>query len=309
MKTQKTISNIQTNYEFCNHIRDNEALRASFHELTQKTFGFDFEQWYQKGHWRDQYIPHVLIDNGKVVSNVSVNLMHFVMDGESRNYIQLGTVMTDPDYRGRGLNKYIMERILQEYGDKTDGFYLFGNDSVLEYYPKFGFESTIEYEYSCLLTNKEDKKEESYKIEKTDISDEDACRKLYDTIKRLDNKRNLNDGFYMSDNLSLYQFWLPAEYEDSVYYIKETESYVLADVDKETLILHQIFAEEELDIEKLANAFGKEMKEVRFGYTPSDKSKCLVKEFKEEDSTLFIMGDKLKEDLEKKIHFPVMSHA
>lgn len=301
---------MKSKYEYICNIKDDEKLRASFNELTKKTFWFDFEDWYQKGHWQDKYIPHVLVDNGKVVSNVSVNLMQFVVDGERRNYIQLGTVMTDPDYRGQGLNQYIMERILEEYSGKVDGIYLFGNDSVLEYYPKFGFKSAMEYTYTCKWQRTQSvEREESYTIEKVDLSDEDACKKLYDTICECDGKENPNDGFYMCNNLGLYQFWLAAEYEQSVYRVPEIDGYVIADKAEKTLVLHQIIAKQMLNIEKFVNAFGEEITDIKLEYTPTNKEAYEVNEFKEEDSTLFVMGVQLEEDLDKKILFPIMSHA
>lgn len=87
------------NYKFTSTVRDDVVLRKSFNELTQQTFGFDFEGWYQSGHWGDMYIPHVLLDGEKVVSNVSVNIMKFAVSGTTKHYIQLGTVMTDSEYR------------------------------------------------------------------------------------------------------------------------------------------------------------------------------------------------------------------
>ena len=77
-------------------------------------------------------------DEGRVVSNVSVNRIRFDLGGKKKDYIQIGTVMTDEKYRGKGLNGQIMERVLKEYEGKADGIYLFANDSVLNYYPKFG---------------------------------------------------------------------------------------------------------------------------------------------------------------------------
>ena len=122
-------------YKYCTCVRGNDALRASFNELTRQTFGFDFVNWYEAGHWGDFYVPHVLLDGEKVVSNVSVNFMQFDLQGKKKNYIQLGTVMTDKNYRGQGLNRELMERILSEYEGKVNGIYLFGNDDVLDYYP------------------------------------------------------------------------------------------------------------------------------------------------------------------------------
>ncbi len=70
-------------YKYYNNIKDNDMLRESFNDLTSKVFGYDFSNWYAKGHWGDKYIPHVLVDdNNKVISNVSVNIMKFEDKGQ-----------------------------------------------------------------------------------------------------------------------------------------------------------------------------------------------------------------------------------
>jgi len=122
------------------------------------------------------YIPHVLADGERVVSNVSVNIMHFDICGAKKNYIQLGTVMTDSSYCGKGLNRYIMENILEEYKGNTDGIYLFANDTVLDYYPKFGFVPSKEYEYFMPCNNISDVK--PYVLEKMDMSQEIYSRRF-----------------------------------------------------------------------------------------------------------------------------------
>ena len=127
--------------------KDDSARLDSFNELTRKTFGFDFVKWHEAGHFGEMYVPHVIMDKDKVVSNVSVNRMQIDIGGNIKNYIQLGTVMTDEAYGKQGLNRKIMDFVLQEYADKVDGLYLFGNDSVRNYYPKFGFVPCEEYEY------------------------------------------------------------------------------------------------------------------------------------------------------------------
>lgn len=303
-------------YNYTCNVKDDDKLRESFNELTRKVFGFDFVDWYETGHWQDKYIPHVLVDNGKVVSNVSVNLMQFMVNGEKKNYIQIGTVMTDPDYRGQGLNRYIMEKILEEYRGKTDGIYLFGNDSVLEYYPKFGFRPQKEYEYKLCLSN--DAKQENSaclnkcRIEKVDLADEESSRKLYAAITECDGLavgQNPNDGFFMCDNLGLYQFWLAAEFASNLYYVPEAEAYVIAEVTEKTLLVHQIFGRNEVDMEKLADAFGAEITEVRLAFTPAEKKAYEEREYKEEDCTLFVMGEQLEAVLEERMKFPIMSHA
>lgn len=283
-------------------IRNNDKLRAGFNELTRATFGFDFVNWYEKGHWQDKYVPYVKVVDDKVVSNVSVNIIDFERNGEVKHLIQLGTVMTDENYRGQGLNRQIMEEILAEYQGKVDGIYLFGNDSVREYYPKFGFKPATEYEYS----KKVKPDAQGYEIVKVDLNEEEACKKLYAAI----GKKSVNDGFFMCDNLGLYQFWLVWS---EVYYVPEADAYVVAEAEDGVLQITQVFGETELDVDRFAVAFAKVSDEpvetIKLGYTPANKEGYTETVHKEEDCTLFVLGEGLEQLLEERLLFPVMSHA
>ncbi len=71
-------------------------------------------------------------------------IMKFVMinsNGEfvERTYIQIGTVMTRPEYRRRGLAGKLVKEIVKDYRDRCDGIYLFGNLSALDFYSELGF--------------------------------------------------------------------------------------------------------------------------------------------------------------------------
>ena len=297
-------------YEFGNKVRDNDTLRASFNELTRQTFGFDFVGWYEARQWGDFYIPHVLLDGEKVVSNVSVNIMQFDVQGVKKNYIQLGTVMTDNAYRGQGLNREIMERIMAEHKDKVDGIYLFGNDDVVSYYPKFGFKPAKEYEY--YLTCGDTSNVEVYVLEKVDMQDKAQAEKFYDFMCAYEvdaNKLNQNDAMYMNENVNLFQFWLGAGYGDCVYYLPETNAYAILEVDGGRVLICQIFGKAEVDILRLVKAIHPEYTEVVLGYTPVHKEKYSVREHKEEDCTMFIIGEDLACMEDEKIMFPVLSHA
>lgn len=297
-------------YNYCKNVKNNDILRTSFNELTQQTFCFDFVNWYEAGHWGDLYIPHVLLEGDKVVSNVSVNLMQFDIQGVKKNYIQLGTVMTDSAYRGQGLNREIMEHILAEYAGKVDGIYLFGNDDVTNYYPKFGFKPSKEYKY--YLPYESTEKVAAYVLEKVDMQDGAQAEKLYDfmrTYKVEPDCTNQNDAMYMSENVNLFQFWLGAGYGDSVYYIPEIRAYAIVETEGETVHICQIFGKQEADILRLAKALNENVAEVVLGYTPVHKEKFLVREHKEEDCTLFILGEDLQRVEREKMMFPVLSHA
>jgi len=304
------------NYTFSSSVRENDEQRTAFNKLTRKTFGFDFTDWYDAGHWGQLYIPHTLFDGDRAVSNISVNLMNFRIGDEKKTYIQLGTVMTDEAYRGQGLNRRIMERVLEEYERKVDGIYLFGNDSVLDYYPKFGFKAAKEYEY--YLTGEQLSAAGECRIQKADLSQKEQCEKLYDLICSCAELKSPNDGMYMSENLNLYQFWLAAGYGDSVYYLPKEETYVIAKLDGEVLRMHQLFGRNPVDIAGIARGLigvlakenaAAEAAEVVLGFTPASKELFCVREHKEEDCTLFVIGDDLQRVEREKLMFPVLSHA
>lgn len=297
-------------YQYLTSVRENDIIRKSFNELTRETFCFDFVDWYESGHWKELYIPHVLLHNNKVISNISVNIMQFDLCGQRKNYLQLGTVMTDSNYRGQGLNRWLMEQILQEFDGKVDGIYLFANDSVLNYYPKFGFQPSKEYEY--YLPNPKTKDITPYEIKKVDMTQEEQSNQLYNAIKNNSNPTNVpnqNDGFYMNENIGLYQFWLAAEYYNSVYYLPEKDVYFIAGREKQRLHIHQIFGKQEIEISRLMKAFGENIEEVILGYTPVHKEQFLIREHKEDDCTLFILGRDLRCIQTNKMIFPILSHA
>ena len=303
-------------YKLVTNVRDNERLRQSFNELTQKIYYFNFVNWYEKGFWGDKYIPHVLLDGDKVVSNISVNLMRFVVNGQVKNYIQLGTVMTDPAYRNQGLSRYIMEYILDEYREKADGIYLFGNDSVLEFYPKFGFCPIHEYEYSLNL-NKDslsttEKNLIKYQMEKLNLSDKSMEDKLYRDILEYETsnrKHNPNENLAMYDNIGLYQFWLASDYRDNVYYLPEEGAYILAFIESGILQVDQIISKQQIELPRLAVSFNEIPSKVKLGFTPAFPERYDVALHKVEDCTLFILGESLKKVESDRMMFPVISHA
>lgn len=297
-------------YSYSTLVKNNDLIRNSFQELTRQTFGFDFVDWYESGHWGELHIPHVLLDGEKVISNVSVNLMQFDICGQKKSYVQLGTVMTDLKYRGQGLNRWLMEQILQECKGKVDGIYLFANDSVLDYYPKFGFKSSKEYEY--YMDCDHIKHVNPYRFEIVDMSQNEQSERVYDVIRNYSSQgdsQNQNDGMYMSENIGLYQFWLAAEYGNNLYYLPENDIYVVANVEGQVLHIQQIFGKQPIEMERLVKTFGQDIHEAVLGYTPIKKEQFLVREHKEEDCTLFILGEDLQCIERNKMIFPVLSHA
>jgi GNAT superfamily N-acetyltransferase len=285
-------------YNYIKAYKDNDEMRKSLNELTGKTFGFNFENWYSNGFWGDKFIPHSLVDGNKVIAHVSVNLMNFDLDGTEKHYIQIGTVMTDKDYRGQGLSRYLMQKVIDEYKEKSDGIYLFGNDSVINFYPRFGFIKSKEYQYSkdiCSINNVN-------KMEQVDMSDAVKWKDFFNTVKNSVS----NDRFTMN-NPGLVAFW--TRWSSSVYYLAEEDTYIIADVKGENLFIKQIIASHKVNLETVTSSFGSEIKKVILGFSPYDGNGYKVDEYHEEDCTLFILGKDLESIENKKLIFPTLSHA
>lgn len=131
----------------CDFMQD-AAARAALGVLTQATFGFDFEAWVARGFYvPGAYVPYSFEEDGRILSNVSVNRMDFCLNGEKRRWLQLGTVATREDMRGRGLARRLMEIALADSGKDSDGVYLFANPDATGFYEKCGFVRGNEYRY------------------------------------------------------------------------------------------------------------------------------------------------------------------
>lgn len=278
--------------------RKNEVLRKSFNKLAEQTFGLSFENWYQNGFWQENYIPYSIVIDGEVVSNVSVNVCNMNYKGKIVKLIQLGTIMTASDYRGKGYARTLMEESLKDYEGKVDGIYLFANDSVLEFYPKFGFRKAKEYQYTKEVTITSQNK--TIMVPMKDKNDFDKMVKILDTI-------NQNAEMYMVGNSGLYMFYLSQFMTENVFYIADCDSYAVAELEDTTLFLHAIIGKGEVD--DVISAFGSRVKKVVLCFTPKDTRGFEKSELHEEDTTFFVKGRFFEESHDDEYMMQAITHA
>lgn len=280
--------------------RDNTALRHSFNALAGKTFGLDFEDWYQNGFWGDNYNPYSVVKDGRVVANVSVNRTDFRFDGDVKHFLQLGTVMTEEACRNRGYIRAIMERIDADYNGKADGIYLFSNDSVLDFYPKFGFQRGKEYQYSIRLHNTG-----ACAYRRLAMDGPTAWQLLEQAMER-----NIFHGrLDMVGNRGLLFFYVTKFMRENVYYHAPSDTYVIADWEDQQVFLHSVFSGTLTNLSEILALFGKDARQVTLGFTPADNTDFQVTELHQEDCTFFVKGDALKILEPERLRIPSLSHA
>ncbi|MBB6625588.1 GNAT family N-acetyltransferase [Clostridium gasigenes] len=289
-------------YRYISDYKNNQILRTSFNNLARKTFGIDFEQWYNGGYWGDGYITYSLLEDEIVVANVSVSIMEFLILDEQKRYIQIGTVMTADEYRGRGLCKALMERVLKEWEDKCELIYLFANDSVLEFYPKFGFVPMNEYQCSINVN----KKCKSRNMTKMDMANKNHRELLYNIV----NNRISFSKVTMLNCISLVMFYCTSFMKDSIYYLEDYNTVVIAEFDGNKLYVQDIFSTKDIKLDIIIDEIiSDEIKEVILGFTPNENLFYEEILFKDEDTTLFVKGRERNIFGVNKLMFPILSHA
>lgn len=335
-------------YKMNKQIRDHEIYRNSFIELAEAVFGLSFQSWYENGFWTDRYIPYALTDGDRVAANASVNIIDTVWQGEKKRYIQIGTVMTHPDYRGQGLMREIMESILADWKERCDGIYLYANDSVVDFYPKFGFEKAQEYVYRMKAAGvrpagtKGAEVAGARPVGTKGAEDAGACpadrkgpevpalsgaqgatgtgalwtkldmetREARELLKSLYRKSNPYSALPMVDNCGLLMFYCAGFMKECVYYSPKLNAVCVASQEENTVYLSDVFGDPDCSLRELAGMLPFEAYDVvAFGFTPKDAEGCICEKLVEEDTTLFVYRDKENVFGEAKVRMPELSHA
>ncbi len=280
---------------------NNQQLRDSFNQLAEDTFGIHFGQWHARGYWTDKYVPFSYIENDKVIANVSVNLIDFIMAGEEKKAIQIGTVMTHPDYRNRGLSTDLLKIVLAEYRDQVDFVYLFANQHVLEFYPKFGFQAQQETLFTMVPGTAGE-----VSMRKLDM-EEEADRDLAYGIAR--DRLPVSTRFGTRNTGELFMFYTLYAFPDDLYYLEEEDAVVMFQRDGERLDLFDVVCRENVDVRKIAEKLADgETKQIVFHFTPEDTEGMQAGMF-HGDEVLFVLPMKSGAGIPDGVKHPLTSQA
>jgi GNAT superfamily N-acetyltransferase len=248
-----------------------------------------------------QYEPHVLALNGKVCSNVSVNQIPLKDRGERKLFIQLGTVMTDPEYRNRGLSRWLIEYIISQWKNRCDAIYLFANDSVLDFYPQFGFVQMTEFEYK-----RSGIKPNCTRVRKLNMSDENEMRFVLEKFEQ----GNPFSALSMIENQGLLSFYCLGCMKDNVFYSSKYDVVIIMEKENGVTRCCDIFGTTNSLLEEILGEISLSSDdEILLGFTPFDTGGFTCQKHLEEDTTLFVYGDFIGHFGDDKLMFPIISHA
>lgn len=287
-----------------NYMRD-DTLCHALNDLTKKTFGFDFESWVTGGYFEGDYIPYSFMEDGKIISNVSANRMTFLQNGVKKNYIQIGTVMTDETYRKQGLAKKLMDHVVNQYRDCCDGFYLFANLGAVDFYDKCGFSRVNEY---CYWIKEEfcQNRPAGERFLPVDPTDMQMKQKYMDMVCH----SAVNSSMEQINKFGLQMFYT-ADLEN-VSYAKDMDCFIVTEMEGDTLLLQSVICADQVPLSDVLQRVGGEFRQCRLGFTPAkeDRGMCVAERYDgSDDYRLFCLGQELKSIEQEKLYFPELSHA
>ncbi|MBC8559485.1 GNAT family N-acetyltransferase [Fumia xinanensis] len=286
-------------YRFETKYQHNDTMRQSFDQLAQLCFdGLSLERWYQNGCWTENSVPYTLFDGKRAVSNILIHRMEFLLDEKRRCFVQLGTVMTHPNYRGQGLLRFLMERVLHDWKDVCDGLFLYANETVLDFYPKFGFTQSVEWGAQKPVAPKKGN------IRMLNLAyPEDRALFL-----RKSQIPNPFSALAVVGNSTI-QFHCDYFLPHGVYYLEDFDAVAVAEREGNTLTCYDIFCRGGSLDEILAVLAAPGTNSVKLGFSPNDASGFEMIPVSEGDEPFVIAKDKNGIFGGKKLRFPLLSHT
>jgi predicted N-acetyltransferase YhbS len=237
-------------------------VARSIHRLrSQGVPRASFRRWYELGGWNEGYVAFSIADGADIVASASLQRMNIVLRGEWITGWQLGAVGVLPQWRGRGLQRQIMQRLLGSI-DGKDIVFLFANDTVLDFYPLFGFKRVIENVFAaeyCVKPASEplralsiDRAEDLALLARVAAAAEPTTRE-----------------FGARDYGGVLLWYWANFYDGCFYYCEAEDAIIVADLDGATLRICDVLARTPFDLRSYLPRVAKDAAQrVELGFTP-----------------------------------------
>lgn len=234
---------------------NNKVYQFMLNNLLKDLF-FDFQFWYDLNLWDENYESYSAIDNGEIVSNICVFKTQILFNSKQYPALSVGAVATKKEYRGRGLARALMEHIIEKYGNVP--MCLSANESVVNFYPKFGFKRIYDKLPVCEYTINN-----GAMPNKLSYDDPKVWNYVY-------NRVNFSQKFDCLNTASINIFHIYWGYlRDCIYELPEINTMVIAKQNGEILKLFGVFSLRDISFSDLARYLPfTNVKKIEFGFMP-----------------------------------------
>ncbi len=274
------------------------ALQAAFCDYVPQVFQrIDFRRWREWGQWNDDYRAFALLEDGRVLANVSVMRMRLRLQGREVTGFQLGAVGCLPSHRGLGLSRKVMEAALDFCGQTP--VLLFANPTVRDYYPRFGFAPWRQE----LFAAPHEAVPEGVPAPTLDLSD----ARVRAGLAALSNEGlPVTERFGARDYSNIATWYAANGFARPLRRLAE-DAWVFADVEGDTLHIDDIFAREPFDLRaQLPRLIDRPIRSIQFGFTPERWWPEATVAGEDLEADLFVRGPSLSREPHR---FPVLAHT
>lgn len=245
------VINVEIN--FCNG--NDKAYQALLNDLLKDIF-LDFQFFYDLDLWDENYESYSIMEDDRIVSNICVYKTQVLFHGKQSLALSLGAVATRKGYRGRGYAKLLMDHILKKYNKVA--MYLGANDSVTEFYPRFGFRRVYEKLPVADVTINNDIEPIFIPYNDPQVLDYIYHRINYSQILDCKNTQSIN----------LFHIHL-SFLNNSIYHIPELDTMFIAQQEDKVLKLIGVFSKKDITFDELASKLPFQgVERIEFGFMP-----------------------------------------
>ncbi|MBS4175600.1 GNAT family N-acetyltransferase [Bacillus sp. FJAT-49736] len=242
------------------------SKRERLYPLFERVFGIHtstLRDFSNKGLWNDKYIPFTFFDGDRAVANVSAFPLSMNINGKFINCYGIQSVMTDQDYRSKGLMKRLFQMMLDEMNSLYEGAILFTNSPEL--YTPYGFKTIKQYYFKKKLKLNKFKPESS--LLKLDPLIELEHLEIINKV--FDKKQPLSNVFAPISYLKClyFNFYNPWIYE-KLFFIEEIETILVFEVSDGILKIFDVMGENMPSLEILCSYIPYDFHSIEFYFHP-----------------------------------------
>jgi GNAT superfamily N-acetyltransferase len=239
--------------------------REKLFPLFKKVFGFGesvLKDFYASGFANPTYTPFTFFNDGAAIANVSMFDMPMLINDRKVNTAGIQSVMTEPQYRGKGLFKKLFEMMLSEIDNRYDTSFLFTN--IPELYIPFGFREVKEYFFVASYKKGTEQREPS--VRKLDIFNAEDVLVIKEQFKHFIPISNVFSP--LSHAPSFYLNMFDPYFNEKLYYLKELEVIIVFEIVNNTLKLYDLIGSEIPKIEEIVTSIGAPVSQIEFHFHP-----------------------------------------
>lgn len=242
-----------------------DRQREKLYPLFETVFGIEVDllkHFYQRGFWDPTYCPYTLFAGEKAVANVSWFSLPLLVDQKVVRAAGIQSVMTHPDYRGRGFMKRLFSTMLADIDQQVEISLLFTESPEL--YQSYGFRTVPEYTITAPFSHQPG--DSLNGLRKLDFFNDDDVK----LMGRLLQKHTPICGHFapVSHASSFFLNMYSPYYQQKLFVAEELSIILVYEVVEETLRLYDCIGETIPPLEALCACIPEPFHQVEFYFYP-----------------------------------------